>query len=219
MLEPSDSVRNLGVMFDSNLTMNQHVSSVIKSCFCHIKDLRRLRRHLTSSIAITLANALVGSKLDYCNSLFFSLTDRQFRRLQSVQNTLCRIVTRTSRYSSITGPLMSLHWLPVRFRVQFQVNLLTYKALNTQSPVYLHSYLHRYKCAYSTRLSNPNNITLDVPYYNYKVHKSYVQLRNSFAYSAPRLWNNLPLAVRSSPSLGVFRGRLKTHLYNLAYPP
>ena len=52
---------------------------------------------------------------------------KQMQRLQGVQNTLCRIVTRTHCFSSITCPLMSLHWLPVESRVQFKLGLITYK--------------------------------------------------------------------------------------------
>ena len=218
-LSPSDSVRNLGVNFDSDLTMSKHISDVIRSSFFHIKDLRRIRRHLTKSVATTLANALVSSRLDYCNSLFYSITDKQCRRLQAVQNTLCRIVSRTNRYSSITAPMMSLHWLPIRYRVQFKVNLLTYKVRNSHNPAYLDSYIKPYKSARNTRRSNPSTNMLSLQYYHYKTHKSFVQLSNSFSYSAPRLWNQLPDPVRSSPSLGIFRSRLKTHLWNLAYPP
>ena len=79
------------------------------------------------SVAITLCNAMVGSKIDYCNSLYYGITNKQMQRLQGIQNTLCRIVARTHRFSSVTGPLMSLHWLPVKSRVQFKVCLMTYK--------------------------------------------------------------------------------------------
>ena len=94
---------------------------VIKGWYYHIRDLRRIRRHLSKSVAITLSNALVGSKIDYCNSLFYGVTDQQMQRLQRILNTLCRIVTCTHRFSSITGPLSSLHWLPVRYRIQFKI--------------------------------------------------------------------------------------------------
>ena len=123
-LVPADTVKNLGVKFDSCLNMSKQVSNTISSCYYHIKDLRRIRRHLTKSVAITLCNALVGSKIDYCNALYYGINDKQMQRLQRVQNTLCRIVTHTHRFSSITGPLMSLHWLPVRVRVQFKLGCI-----------------------------------------------------------------------------------------------
>ena len=134
-----------------NLTLSfQCLQQVIKGYYYHIRDLRRIRRHLTKSVAITLSNALVGSKIDYCNSLFHQVTDQQMQRLQRIQNTLCRIVTRTHRFSSITGPLSSLHWLPVRYRIQFKINLLTYKVYKTDYPVYLKHCVQPYSSAYNT---------------------------------------------------------------------
>ena len=66
-----DSIRNLGVPFDPAFSFKEHVSSICRSSFYHIRDLRRIRIHLNKATAISLANALVGSRLDYCNSLLF----------------------------------------------------------------------------------------------------------------------------------------------------
>ena len=64
---PSDSVRNLGVVFDSDFSFHKQVSNICKSCFYHIRDLRRIRRHIPLSTAKTISNALISSRLDYCN--------------------------------------------------------------------------------------------------------------------------------------------------------
>ena len=79
----------------------------------------------------------MSSRLDYCNSLFLSLTDFELRRLQLVPNSLCRVVTHFSIFSHITPQLKKLHWLPVIFRVQFKIGIITYKILNQGPPVYL----------------------------------------------------------------------------------
>ena len=218
-LVPSDSVRNLGITFDAAFNLSKHVSSLCSSCFYHIRDFSRIRRHLTLSTATILANALVSSCLDYCNSLFYSLRLCDLKRLQSVQNTLCRIVTRSSRFTSITPARKQLHWLPIQYRILFKLNLLTFKALHTQSPPYLKSYLVHYTSVYNTRRSNPKQHVLHTIKYNRKLHSSIKQLHHSFAYSAPRLWNKLPLHVRSSSTVGTFRSQLKSYLFTLAYPP
>ena len=216
---PSHSVRNLGVIFDSDFNFSKHVSSVCSSCFYHIRDFSRIRRHLDLSTAIILANALVSSRLDYCNSLLYSLRKCDLKRLQVVQNTLCRIVTRTSRFTSITPARKSLHWLPIEHRIQFKINLLTFKALHFLSPPYLKSYLEPYTSIYNTRRSDPGQHILNTFDHKNKKYSSAKQLHNSFAYSAPYLWNNLPLCVRSSNTLATFRNRLKTYLFSKAYPP
>ena len=77
MVTPCEKVRNLRVIFDADFSFTQHVSNVIKSCYYHMRDLSRIRRHLSRSVATSLANALVGSRLDYCNSLFSSITAKE----------------------------------------------------------------------------------------------------------------------------------------------
>ena len=101
-VSPAQTVRNLGEVFDSNFSFSDHVSQVIKCTRVHARDLYRIRPLLGLSTSVLLANALVSSRLNYCNSLFLSLTGFELRRLQLLQNSLCRVVTRSSKYSHIT---------------------------------------------------------------------------------------------------------------------
>ena len=101
-VSPAQSVKNLGVVFDSNFTFSDHVSQVIKSTRAHASDLYRIRPLLDLKTSVLLANALVSSRLDYCNSLFLSLTDFELRRLKLVQNSLCRVVTRSSKFPRLS---------------------------------------------------------------------------------------------------------------------
>ena len=149
-----------------------------------------------------LVNALVSSRLDYCNSLFLSLTDFEFRRLQLVQNSLCRVIIRSSKFSL---------WLPVRYRVQLKIGLMTYKILNQGQPVYLRELIHPYTSSRNTR-STPKLKFLQTPTFDCRVHKSIKHSSNSFSHYAPVLWNSFPFHVRNSPSVASFRKHLKTHL-------
>ena len=108
-VSPAQSVRNLRVVFDSNFSFSDHVSQVIKSTRVHARDLYRIRPLLDLHTSVLLANALVSSRLDYCNSLFLSLTDFELRKLQLVQNSLCRVVTWSTKYSHITPQLKKWH--------------------------------------------------------------------------------------------------------------
>src|SRR6218665_3227998 len=95
--------------------------------------------HLTSfKTASTIATSIVHSKLDYCNSLFLSLDSTQIHRLQLIQNSLARAVTRTPRHHHITPVLKSLHWLKIREHIHFKVLSLTYSSLQSSQPTYLH---------------------------------------------------------------------------------
>src|SRR5437867_4904910 len=113
-LSPVSSCRNLGVILDNDLSFKRHISSICSSSFYHIRQLRQVRSSLDRSSATVLANSLVSSKLDYCNSLFNGLPDLSLHRLQLVQNALARVVDPTVlRSHHISPTLRSLHWLPI----------------------------------------------------------------------------------------------------------
>src|SRR6218665_2235833 len=86
--------------------------------------------------ASTIATSIVHSKLDYCNSLFLSLDSTQIHRLQLIQNSLARVVTRTPRHH-ITPVLKSLHWLKIPECIHFKVLSLTYNSLQSSQPTFL----------------------------------------------------------------------------------
>ena len=73
-LSPTDVVCNLGVLFYAKFSFTNHVNSVIKSCFISLRDLHRIRRFLSVDTSVVIANGLVSSRLDCCNSLFRSLS-------------------------------------------------------------------------------------------------------------------------------------------------
>ena len=216
-VSPAQSVRNLGVVFDSNFTFSNHVSQVIKSTRVQARDLYKICPLLDLNTSVLLANALVSSRLDYCNSLL-SLTDFEWRRLQLVQNSLCRVVTRSSKSSHITPQLKKLHWLPVRYRVQFKIGLITYKILTQGQPVYLRGLIHPYTSFRNTRRSTPKLKFLQTPTFDHRVYKSIKHFSNSFSHYAPALWNSFPLHVTNSPSVASFRKHLKTHLFSSSFP-
>ena len=142
-INPSDIVRNLGfILFDSDFSFHKHVSDICKSCFYHISDLGRIRRHIPLSTAKTISNALISSRLDYCNSLLNNIAKQDLSKLQRVQNRLARVVLRAPRFSPSLPLLKQLHWLPVNYRIQFKLSTLTYRALAIHQPPYLASLLH-----------------------------------------------------------------------------
>ena len=150
-VSPTQSVKN---------PFTDHVSQVIKCTRVHARDLYRIRPRLDLKTSVLIANALVSSRLDYCNSLFLSLTDFEVR-----QNSLCRVVTRYSKFSHITPQPKKLHWLPVRYRVQFKIGLIAYKILNQGQPVYLRELFHPYTSFRNTRHSTPKLKFLHTPHF------------------------------------------------------
>ena len=208
---PARSARNLGVIFDHDFNFRLHISQVCRSCFYHIRDFRRIRRYLSLENAKMLAHAMVTSRLDYCNSLLYGIADKDINRLQRVQNCLARVVTRSPPRTRSAPLLHKLHWLPIKFRVQFKICLLTFKTLSTVQPAYLHDLLSISNPSHSLR-GNKGRL-LSVPKIRSKTGA------RAFSSCAPVLWNVLPLSLRSAESERTFRKQLKTYLFSLAYPP
>ena len=114
------SGRDLGVVIDSQLSMADHVASVCRSEYYHLRQIRPTLQSLSRDAAKTVVQAFISSRLDYCNSVLYGVTDNLVQRLQSVQNAAARLITRTGRREHISPVLQELHWLPVRRRVDFK---------------------------------------------------------------------------------------------------
>jgi hypothetical protein len=203
---PTTSARNLGVVFDKNFNFRCHISQVCSSCYYHIRDMRRIRRHLSLDNAKCLASALVSSRLDYCNSLLFDIADKDMKRLQRVQNCLARVVTRSTPLAHSTPLRQSLHWLPVQFRIEFKINVLTFKSLSTGQPSYLCDILN--KSIQSRSLRSNKGLRLLIPRVRTNMGK------RAFSSCAPFLWNKLPISLRSATLLATIRKHLKTYLFH-----
>ena len=186
-ITPAASAKNLGVTFDKNFNFRQHISQTCRCCFYHIRDLRRIRRYMSFSVAKTIATTCC-SRLDYCNSLLHNIAIKDFTKLQRVHYCLARVVTRSPRFSRSVPLLKSLHWLPVRYRIIFKTCTITYQALSTKQPAYLHSMLT--PARHPRQLWSSGSGFLSVP----KV-KTNTGTR-AFSVAAPTLWNSIPDGVK-----------------------
>ena len=135
----SDSIKILGVVLDKNLTFDSHISHVSKSFFYHIRALRHIWPALTDDVAKMVACSLVGSRLDYANSVLFGTSAKNLARLHRIQSTLARVITMQRGWISISKTLSDLHWLPIKFRIDFKVAILTFNVFVSGEPGYLYS--------------------------------------------------------------------------------
>ena len=119
---------------NNTLSMSTQVSKVDSFCFYYIYNIRRIRKYLSREVCKTLVNALITSRLDYCNSLLYGCPSSHLARLQRVQNSATRLIYNVSRTFSSSPLLINFHWLPVKHRILFKILLITYKAIHSLAP-------------------------------------------------------------------------------------
>ena len=135
-IKPFTNVRNFGAFLDSEMNMEKHINSVCRSGYGQIRQIGHIIKYLNADATKSLVNYLITSPMDYCNALLYGVLKTTLNRLQCIQNTAARIITR-SRYDHITLVLKELHWIPVAHRVDFKILVPTYKVLHNQSPIYV----------------------------------------------------------------------------------
>ncbi len=196
---------NLGAGFDSDMSMRHHVNIVSKSGYYHLRNIARIKKCLSNEALQTIIHALISSRLDYCNALLAGLPKCVLEKLQYLQNSAARLLSGTRKYDHITPVLKTLHWLPVECRIDFKILLLTYKALHGKAPEYICDLL-------SFRDSRESRSTcLKLLFVPRTKHKTFGD--RAFSVYAPRLWNRLPLSIRSAQSVDTFKSEIKTYLF------
>ena len=132
------------------------------------------------------------------------MAGKDLERLQRVQNTLAHVVTGSRPFAHAAPLLQSLHWLPIKFRIKFQIALLIFKILKIGQSIYLHSILS--KSVPNCTLRSSQGTLLVEP------RVKTVAGSRTFSICAPGLWNSLLLSLRMQISVLGFKQKLKTYL-------
>ena len=206
----SESVRNIGAYFDVQMKMSIQVKKICSRAWLKLHQISKVKRFLTTKQLKTVIHAYVVSQLDYNNGLLAGCPTATIKPMQTIQNAAARLIEGIKKHEHLTPPLKELHWLPVKYRIDFKILLLVYKCLNGKGPEYLSELLIQYQPGRSLRSADRN--LLFVPKSRLKTYGD-----RSFAVYGPQLWNNLPFGIRSAPSIESFKNSLKTHLFKIAH--
>ena len=208
-----DSVIDLGVTLDGELTMSTHVGNICRSGFYHLRQLRLIRWQLTDETAATLVHTFVLTRIDYCNAVLVGTTKQQLNRFQMVLNTAARLLLRIPKFGHISSSIINtLHWLPVPDRPTFKRCCLVWNSVEGDGQIYL-----REPCTWSSVgsgrvLRSSTSSLLKVPFC-----RSATTQRRAFAVTGPASWNSIPLQLRLlSNDRGhalTFKKQLKSFLF------
>ena len=209
-IEFNSAVLNLGFYFDRDLSMHEHIRYLTGSCGQQLRSLRLVRKSLNQDATKSLIHAFIHSRIDYCNSLYYGLSEKLLSKLQSIQNRAARIVVQSSKYDHISPVLNKLHWLPINKRIVFKIGVLMFKCLNNLAPSYLIDELTNVNVIrpkYQLRSKELNLLVVPPT-------QLVVGSRN-FAVFGPIVWNSLPISLRE-PGLSIesFRKHYKAYLFS-----
>ncbi len=207
-ITPSKIDRNLGVMIDDQLTSSDHIAKSSWSCRFALFNIKKIRPFLSEHASQFLVQALVLSRLDYCNALLAGLPASSIKRLQLIQNAAARLIFNEPKRMHVTPLFINWHWLPIAAHIKFKVLMFAYKTTAGSAPLYLNSLLQTYVSSRS--LCSASECHFIVPF-----QRGTKSLSQTFKLNVPSWWNDLPNSIRAAESLAIFKNRLKTHLFHL----
>ena len=190
---PVTEVRNLGYYMDQFMRNDHHINTISGQCFGLLKNILTIRPYINTETCRTIVQALVISKLDYCNSLLDGTSANQLVKLQRVQNMACRVILHLRKYDCITSHLKDLHWLKVCERIRYKIATLMFNIKCKTAPMYLQELvkekLYRRALRSTTSLSSVGQF--DQPF-----GRTSQVFNSSFIISGPRIWNALLVELR-----------------------
>jgi len=134
---PKEQVKNLGVIFDSSITFDRQIRTVVRNCFFYLRAIAKLKPILSASNLEKVLHAYIFSRLDYCSALYVGTCQTHIARLQLVQNAAARLLMNGRKTDHVTPFLSFLGWLPIHFRVQYKILIYVFKSLHGMAPEYL----------------------------------------------------------------------------------
>ena len=200
-LLPTDSVKDLGVVFDPTLSFDSHITALAATCISRLAQINRAKHAFNPNLLVNIINALVFSRLFYCSTVWSNASDKNLRKLQHVQNFAAKIISGKRKFDHITPVLRDLRWLTVTQQLYLRDAVFTFKCMTGCAPDYLRSKL-------VTRGQASGRVTRNSQQLNIPLFRTATGQR-SFQYRAVSLWNSLDKDLKLSKNHEVFKRKLK----------
>ena len=197
-------VRNLGMLFDQLLTMNDHVSHLVCICFFSTLSNKMYAIHYKTQTTIQLMNSFVI--FFYSNSTLCEVLGYQLNRVQSLLHIVAHLIYGLTCYDHVTDLKERMHWLHVSAGITFKCCLLVYKSLHGLAPSWITDL-----CTKITFNWHRTGLCFDACYELVVPRTKSKYSDRSFSESGPAAWNALPHYIWDAISVDIFKSWLKTH--------
>lgn len=193
----------LGVHIDENLNWNSHIDHLCATISSKISLLRQLSNYVPIHAQKLFYQGYILPLFDYGSVTWGTTSTTNIERLSKLQKRAARVILKADFTTPSALMFQELGWTSVAGRIKYNKAVLTYKALNNMTPEYITNLLKPMSQAHSLNLRSGSNGTLYIPRSRTALYSG------AFSCSAPRLWNSMPLEVRNSESLNVFKKNAK----------
>ena len=191
-VQPTESVCNLGYYMDKELKGRAHISKLCSTLYLAIKKIARIRCMIDKDTTAIIMQALILSRLDYCNSLLLGCANYKLSLLQKIQNMASKVVNHTTTYDKVSRDIRSLHWLKVREHIIYKIACLMFQCYTNQAPEYLSSLVIK-PHSRQIRSAELNKLPLSDAWTTH--------CQNCFfTIWGPCIWNDLPSRLRYEPT-------------------
>ncbi len=201
-----ESCKNLGVIFDESLSWKSHINSLISKSYYKLKGLYQFKNFLSVPTKLKLCDSLILSNFNYCDILFGNINVSFQNKIQKMQNSCLRFCFSLKKHDHITSYLKLSNWLNMHNRRISHSLIMIYKIIHNLAPSYLAEIINRSHIEH--RFQTRSHDFLPIPHY----HRSIKQ--QSFFVKAISIYNQLPVHIKTSPSVSAFKHRIKFFLLN-----
>ena len=188
----------LGVTLDSKLNLNEHVSNICSKASAQINVLKRLSRYLNQNNRTKIYQSFITAKFTYCPAAWIFCGKQNSNKLERLQERALRFVFKDSKssYDELLrrGNFLSLAALRLKF-----LAIEVYKSVNGLNPQYLNELF----CLKDTNYNFRDSLKLKQDRFD-TMKSGY----KSFKYYGSKLWNAIPIEIKSAKSLNIFKRKI-----------
>ena len=211
LMEDSSAIKILGVTITSNLTWDNHIKNLINNLKYCYRSFRRSCRFLSTDSRKMLYNAVIASRMNYCDMIWDKCSVSSRNKLQSIQNRCARTILGSRPGTSAPPLLQQLGWITLEDKRKIHKCVLMHRLLNGRGPKVLLdrlcNYINTRPTGIPTRNTTSNSLVTVAHNTNY--------LAKSYFYDTMKIWNSLPTTLRQIENSTTFKDNLQKHLLHL----
>jgi hypothetical protein len=202
ILERVGQFKDLGVVFNHNLSFTSHIDSLIAKCnrVCGMIK-RSVGYHAPQKVKLQLFKSLARPILEYSSQVWSPSTKRDINLIESVQRSMTKYICNDFNEMSYSSRLNELHILPLSYRREFIDLMFIFKYFKGHINV---DFSDEIKFLDNTRIPRSSNNGLLLFEHNVRTET----FKSSFFNRVCHLWNILPVNIRNSPTISIFKHRL-----------